>query len=217
MPSEQQNTSSGNLTPPFDDPEALIHARNAERRRLAKISKKSSSDQTAPEPTLPSSSAKPTMPSELPSPFLSPTQPTELPHTPGAFSNTGGSTPKDGPSTGSPSLPTVPRTNGQSTDELRTDRHSRPTGGPLLTAWLNLNRCYSASAANLLAFALPALCFVAYITRARMLRTMMNFQCEVVLEFEMAEALTFGLTAELKMKVHDFQFLLVSPFNYYFD
>ncbi|KNZ45711.1 hypothetical protein VP01_7879g1, partial [Puccinia sorghi] len=236
IPSEQGSTSSGNLTPPVNDPEALIGARNAERRRLAKTSKKSSSDQTVPKPTLPSSSAKSTTPSELPSPFLSPMQPAELPHTPGAFSNTGGSTPKDGPSTGSPSLPPVPRTNGQSTDNPVT---SGSTGGPLLTAWLNLNRRYSASAsrprplrpqANLLASALPALwmtklreqlrllkmgdseSFVAYSTRARTLRTMMNFLREVVSEFKLAEALTFGLTAELKMKVHDFQWLLASPF-----
>lgn len=86
--------------------------------------------------------------------------------------------------------------------------------------------------ANLLASALPALwmtklreqlrllkmgdseSFVAYSTRARTLRTMMNFLREVVSEFKLAEALTFGLTAELKMKVHDFQWLLASPFKY---
>ncbi|KNZ52346.1 hypothetical protein VP01_3608g1, partial [Puccinia sorghi] len=59
--------------------------------------------------------------------------------------------------------------------------------------------------------------FVAYGTRARTLRTMINFDCETVSEFNLAEALTFGLTPELKMKAHNFQLLLVSPFKIYPD
>ncbi|KNZ46557.1 hypothetical protein VP01_716g2 [Puccinia sorghi] len=124
MPSERRSKSSGNLTPPVDDPEALIRAGNAERRRLAKTSKNLPPNQPATEPTLPTPSAESTTPSEIPSPFLAAMQPTELPYTPGAFSNAGGSTPKDGPTAGSSSLPTAPKAGEQSTDELTV--HPRP-------------------------------------------------------------------------------------------
>ncbi|KNZ53549.1 hypothetical protein VP01_3207g2 [Puccinia sorghi] len=118
MPSERQIRSSGNLTPPVENTEALICARNAERRRLAKLPNPSSSNTTAPEPTLSPPTEETTTPSELPSPYLTPMQPTELPYTPGAFSNTGGSTPKDGPSAGLSTLPKIPQVNKQSTSEL---------------------------------------------------------------------------------------------------
>lgn len=56
--------------------------------------------------------------------------------------------------------------------------------------------------------------FVAYSTRARTLRTLINFEKEVVSEFDLAEAVTFGLLPELKTKTHDFQLLLTTPFKY---
>ncbi|KNZ50777.1 hypothetical protein VP01_4243g1 [Puccinia sorghi] len=81
---------------------------------------------------------------------------------------------------------------------------------------------------SLLVFALPALwstklreqlrhlkmgdseSIVAYSTIAC---TMLNFERELVSKFELAESVTFGLIPELKIKVHDFQLLLVSPSN----
>ncbi|KNZ52029.1 hypothetical protein VP01_3721g1, partial [Puccinia sorghi] len=39
-------------------------------------------------------------------------------------------------------------------------------------------------------------------------------QREAVSEFELAEAITFGLVTDLKMKVHNFQLLPTSPFLY---
>ena len=39
MPTSRRKGSSDKLTSPVDDPEVLIRARNAERRRLAKLAK----------------------------------------------------------------------------------------------------------------------------------------------------------------------------------
>ncbi|KNZ50393.1 hypothetical protein VP01_4449g1 [Puccinia sorghi] len=56
--------------------------------------------------------------------------------------------------------------------------------------------------------------FNVYSTRAHILRTMINFEKETVSDFDLSEAVTFGLKADLKIKLHDFQLLLVSPFKY---
>ncbi|KNZ44412.1 hypothetical protein VP01_9198g2, partial [Puccinia sorghi] len=56
--------------------------------------------------------------------------------------------------------------------------------------------------------------FVAYSTRACTMRTMLNFERELVSKFELAESVTFSLIPELKMKVHEFQLLLALPFIY---
>lgn len=86
--------------------------------------------------------------------------------------------------------------------------------------------------AKLFAFALPALwdsklreqivrlemseseSFLAYSTRARTLQSLVNFGSEFVSDFALAEAVTFGMIPELKGKVHDWELLLVSPFDY---
>jgi len=119
MPSTQRSTLSDKLDTPVDDPETLIRARNAEQRRRAKAAKASTS---AVETTVtpPTSTAQATP--EVPLPFLAASssimQPQGLPFTPGAFSNTSGSTPKEGPPAGSSTLPSVPRAEDQSTNEL---------------------------------------------------------------------------------------------------
>ena len=118
MPSNFQKKASDKLVPAVDNPEALIRAKNAERRHLAKLAKSASSNQEATEPTQSPPTADTTTPSEVPSPFLSAMQPSELPYTPGAFSSAGGSTPKDGPAAGTSTLPTIPKPEEQSTAEL---------------------------------------------------------------------------------------------------
>lgn len=115
MPSDCQKKSSENLTPPIDDPEALICAKNAEKRRLAKLAK-AAAEVKSPAESATAVSTSPNAP--IPSTATQAMASQELPFTPGAFSNTSGSTPKEGPSTGSSSLPTVPKPDERSTDEL---------------------------------------------------------------------------------------------------
>ncbi|KAA1102709.1 hypothetical protein PGTUg99_033525 [Puccinia graminis f. sp. tritici] len=56
--------------------------------------------------------------------------------------------------------------------------------------------------------------FLTYSTRARTLQSLVNFNQKMVSDFALAEAVTFGMTAALKAKVHDFELLLVSLFVY---
>ncbi|KNZ48407.1 hypothetical protein VP01_5694g1, partial [Puccinia sorghi] len=72
----------------------------------------------------------------------------------------------------------------------------------------------SHSPSNLLAFALPALWSTKLREQLRQLKIGDNESFNVVVsEFDLAEAVTFGLVNKLKMKVHNFQLLLVSPFT----
>lgn len=56
--------------------------------------------------------------------------------------------------------------------------------------------------------------FIVYSTHARTLRTLINFEHEMISEFDLAEVVTFSLLADLKTKLHDFQLFLASPFKY---
>ncbi|KNZ46911.1 hypothetical protein VP01_6840g1, partial [Puccinia sorghi] len=113
MPTNRQKGTTDNLASPVDDPEALLRARNTERRRLAKNAKNAT---FGPSRTPPATDT--TMPTELPSPFLNPMNPPELPYTPGAFSNPRGSTSQDNSTTGGLALPTVPKPDEQLTTKL---------------------------------------------------------------------------------------------------
>ncbi|KAH9473588.1 hypothetical protein Pst134EA_000668 [Puccinia striiformis f. sp. tritici] len=56
--------------------------------------------------------------------------------------------------------------------------------------------------------------FLAYDTRARTLQSLINFGTVTMTDFELAEAITFGLTEELRTLVNNFQLLYQKPFDF---
>ncbi|POW06619.1 hypothetical protein PSTT_08853 [Puccinia striiformis] len=56
--------------------------------------------------------------------------------------------------------------------------------------------------------------FLAYHTRARTLQSLINFGTITMTDFELAEAITFGLTTELRALVNNFQLLYQQPFDF---
>ncbi|KAH9461429.1 hypothetical protein MJO28_009329 [Puccinia striiformis f. sp. tritici] len=56
--------------------------------------------------------------------------------------------------------------------------------------------------------------FLAYNTRARTLQSLINFGTITMSDFELAEAITFGLPTELRALVNNFQLLYERPFEF---
>ena len=56
--------------------------------------------------------------------------------------------------------------------------------------------------------------FLAFSTQAQTLQSMVNFEQVTVSNFEVAEAVSFGFSAELRSMINNFKLLLQTPFAY---